>query len=236
VQIVRYDFAELASFKEAAREFLVSLGGRTLDIAEQRNRPEVGVESAEQMEPMRAALVGAGIPPDAFEVTLGSVFTADDDLTAQVFPPAPAGVRIARPGSGGCSMGPNVSVDGFFGFFVTASHCTAGVGTSGVEFYQPSNTVTPIVFGTEFLDPLSDPFLPGCPSGVDCRRADVAVIQHAFASGTDFWSIAQPIDSLGQHSSSTTGIFKPRGGRGSRSPRRATNHHHLSLPSGLSTR
>ncbi len=188
----RYDFAELAGWRKAARPAVLDRSGFVyLDIDETENRIRIGVElaaSRADVRSIRRALREAGVPRRAVVIERTEPILQMATLRDLVRPVV-GGLQIRWSGFL-CTLGFNASVGGTAGF-VTNSHCTDQQG--GVSrrrptlYYQPLNQVPAEFIGTETIDPKYFKRKSGCPRGAACRFSDSAFAEYDSAglSGGD---------------------------------------------------
>jgi hypothetical protein len=123
-----------------------------VDNDETINRVRIGVEDANSVGQVRAALARSGLPDDAVVIERAEPIVQVATLQNVVDRPVRAGVQI---NFGGflCSVGFNATSGGQASF-ITASHCTnTQGGTEGTPYFQPSRSVDGTQVATEVDDP-----------------------------------------------------------------------------------
>lgn len=176
----RYDFQELAAFKQRARGLLDAEGVVYVDLDEAGNRIRIGVDRGDAFLTrldVEGRLALHELPADAVELV--EVEPIKPLITVRErFRPVPAGVQIYFSGFV-CTAGANVFRNGVFGF-ITNSHCTntqGGVESTRYYQHQPSGGAV----ATEIADP---PYFTGspCPSGRRCRFSDSSFARYDSSS------------------------------------------------------
>jgi hypothetical protein len=177
----QFGFDQLYSWHQVAtREVLAVPGVVVTDIAEDRNRLRIGVETAEVAVTVRERLAAIGIPSDAVTVELATPVRLMATLRSKIRP-LKGGIQIHF-GPGICTLGFLAVRAGVSGM-ITNSHCTLTQG--GVQktiFHQPAPSGTTNRIGLETRDPAY--FTGGaCPSGRRCRYSDSAFARVPHTSG-----------------------------------------------------
>ena len=173
-------------------------GWTLTDLEEDKNRLEVGVESADLIPQVKALVAQAGIPADVVRVTVRGPFrsfnstSAGESVTQQAegiglyhqtirdrFRPLFGGLQSEGDENGLCTYGFNAIRSGVRGF-VVPSHCTDDYAEmESTEFYQPTERNSNRV-GVETVD--GSTYDCANPWEEDpCRKADAAFIR--FDSG-----------------------------------------------------
>lgn len=172
----RYDFQELARFKQRARGLLDSEGVVYVDLDEASNRIRIGIDRGDAFLTrldVEGRLPAHQLPGDAVELV--EVEPIRPLITVRErFRPAPAGVQIYFSGFV-CTLGANATRNGVFGF-ITNSHCTnTQGGVESTRYYQ--HTTTGGAVATEIADP--GYFTGGaCPAGRRCRYSDASFARY----------------------------------------------------------
>jgi hypothetical protein len=205
----RYDFLELARFKQRARHLLDAEGVVFVDLDEAGNRIRVGIDRGDAFL-TRLDVEGRmplhDLPGDAVELV--EVEPIRQLITVRErFRPVPAGVQIYFSGFV-CTLGANAFRAGVFGF-ITNSHCTntqGGVESTRYYQHQPSGGA----IATEIADPAY--FTGGaCPGGRRCRYSDASFARYDSTSLGQFARIARTTSrSSGSAGSLTVSSTNPR--------------------------
>lgn len=169
IREVEFSFPELQGWRKLAARLDLP-GAASFDVAEDRNRVEVGVFG--QPEPTESMLLAAGIPARALFVfshpgnqTHGS---ATHNLSSRIRP-LQAGTAVeATNDDGTCTIG-GVLVHAQFGnAIITNSHCSdVPASLDNGVFHQPFEILSQNVIGTEVRDPAFSSLILdfNCPSG-----------------------------------------------------------------------
>ena len=180
------------------------------DLQEGHNRIEVGVDSPDAVDAVKALLASLNVPQEAILVrVLGRLtplnHTLQDSATGGVIE---GGYQIQGEDASGnspgaCTLGFNVVRSGRGGFreagFITAGHCTESNwdgGVDGVKFYQPESANSASLVGTETIDPLFSPSHANCqrdnvPGQEVCRLSDAAFVKLAPGVSQNLGKIAK---------------------------------------------
>ena len=158
-------------FEQASPAVLALPGTVFADNDEANNRLLFGVENANAIPGVRAALEHLGIPSKAYAIQFTEPIRFMTTLRDRWRPTA-AGVQIHF-GNYLCSIGFN-AIDNNEASFITASHCTnTQGGVEGTQYYQPTSSIDGTVIATEVEDPAY--FKGGkCPRGKKCRYSDAS--------------------------------------------------------------
>ena len=190
VREARYGWQQLQRWQDAATDGAFQLAGTVfVDNDETINRVRIGVEDANSVGQVRAALARSGLPDDAVVIERAEPIVQVATLQNVVDRPVRAGVQI---NFGGflCSVGFNATSGGQASF-ITASHCTnTQGGTEGTPYFQPSRSVD----GTQVATEVDDPAYvrnAGCPRGKKCRFSDAARAAYVNSANQALGSIAQ---------------------------------------------
>ena len=177
----KYGFLQLHDMRARIRNVLALPGVVLLDTDERANRLKIGLSDITAQAEVERRLAALNIPLDAvlFEERAPMRMFNSPDPQDRIRPVV-GGLQISVNGHADCTIGfvRRSGVDGF----VTASHCSATMGTvDGSAYHQPDPAapMTPSNFiGTETFDP---PFLPGgsCPAGRRCRFSDSTFVAMA---------------------------------------------------------
>lgn len=179
----RYGWQQLQRWQDAATDGAFEIPGTVfVDNDETTNRVRIGVDNANAIGQVRAALARRGLPDDAVIIERAEPIVQVASLQNVVDRPVRAGVQINFPGFL-CSVGFNATAGGVKSF-VTASHCTNTQG--GVEstpYWQPLQSANGTQIATEVADPVYVKNGAGCPKGKQCRYSDAA--RAAYINGAD---------------------------------------------------
>ena len=170
-------------FAEASPAVLALPGTVFADNDEANNRLLFGVENANAIPGVRAALEHLGIPSNAYAIQVTEPIHQMVSLQDR-WRPTLNGVQIHF-GNYLCSLGFN-AIDGTEASFITASHCTnTQGGVEGTKYYQPLSSVDPTVIATEVEDP---PYLKGgkCPRGKKCRYSDASRARYSSGISSNY--------------------------------------------------
>src|SRR5512141_489181 len=156
-----------------ASPVVLSLPGTVFaDNDEANNRLLFGVQNANAIPGVRAALEHLGIPSNAYAIQVTEPIHQMVTLQGR-WRPTRNGVQIHF-GNYLCSLGFNAT-DGTERSFITASHCTnTQGGVEGTKYYQPLSSVDATVIATEVEDPIYLKNRSGCPRGRKCRSSDAS--------------------------------------------------------------
>ncbi len=182
-QQVKYDFAELYTYKKSLRDIMSEPGVVYVDLDEKKNKVVVAVDQnksnrsnliAEGKAATKAVADLYGIPEDAIELMETEPVSNFANLRSRLRP-APGGMQVIRSAGGECTMGLVVQV-GTINGFITNSHCTnVQGGVENTPFYQPTISSSNLI-GREVRDP-NYVTGGGCPAGRRCRGSDSALVQ-----------------------------------------------------------
>jgi hypothetical protein len=193
----QYGFAQLYAWNEAATRSVLELPGVVYtDIAEDRNRLLVGVETVEQTAAVRGRLADAGVPAEAAIVELAEPVRQMATLRSRIRP-LRGGLQINFGGSL-CTLG-FIAIRAGIPGMVTNSHCTTVQGgVNFTVFHQPVASGILNRIGMEIRDPLY--FIGGaCPAGRRCRFSDSAFARIPHPGGPAVATAHTPGAGGGEH-------------------------------------
>ena len=171
----QFAFTQLYSWNEAATQSVLDLTGVVYtDIAEERNRLRIGVETEALASAVRERLANAGVPAEAVLIEQAAPIRQMVTLRSR-FRPLVGGIQINF-GNFLCTLGFLAIRAGVPGF-VTNSHCTTiQGGVNNTIFHQPTAVGIANRVGLEIRDPFY--FVGGvCPAGRRCRYSDTAYVR-----------------------------------------------------------
>jgi hypothetical protein len=184
-----YTFAQLKTWRDAARALLVLPGVTLLDIDERTNRLMMAVEDTGRHGPaVRAGLARLGVPWAAVRLERNGAVTPTVGDEAR---PLRGGVKIQYLDKL-CTLGFIAQRAGVTGF-VTNSHCsTTFGGTDSGKYWQPKKPADSSgSIGAESVDP---GFTAGgsCPAGQKCRSSDANFVSTVSGMGVSQGHLARP--------------------------------------------
>jgi hypothetical protein len=182
VRQARFDWASLERWQSQAGSAALAMPGTVwVDADEARNRVTIAVERGTSAAQVRSTVAALGVPASALMLEEVEPVKPAATLRSRVRPVV-GGLQINFPGFL-CTHGFNAVRSGQRSF-ITNSHCTdVQGGTEGTPYWQPTQTMAPVLLATEVADPRYTRNGNGCPNGRRCRRSDAA--RAAYASGTN---------------------------------------------------
>ncbi len=200
VEAADYAFADLQRWRVSMRQLLSHPDVNSLRIDDEANRISLGLAPNASVAAL-ATLVGElGVPVEAVVFSDVEPIHFDTTLREKVRDTV-GGLEIANEAGQVCSLGFN-AVWGAHRVFVTASHCTNGMGgVQGDKYFQPEDTVSasgpmtrgPWVppgydVGVEQHDPI---WTMNCGGEYFCRYSDSAIVDYYTGVGSDLGEIAR---------------------------------------------
>lgn len=190
----QYTFVQLKEWYDEMSRVVLAISGTVFtDIDEAKNRLAVGLENANVVPGVQAALRTLGIPPQAVDIEV--VPPVEPTQFARTLQsgarPMVGGIQISP---GPCTLGVPVIGPGLAHGFVTAGHCSNVAGDGNSPFFQPvaGAAVSTLVRNPAYL-PAGTPGAPAaCPAGRSCRFSDSLFAQLDPGTGATLGAIAQP--------------------------------------------
>ena len=192
-----YSIAQLSNWYSAMQDDVWANSHVTgTDLAEHRNRIEIGIDGMENRNDILSILTKLEIPHNAVEFQDRGVLVPHQDLQDRANNDEMIGsYQLEGANLQPCSIGFITVRDGTAGL-VTAGHCTEALPWEGEEnntaFFQPENNNQNHKIGNELKDGAFS-VMPNCPDGHTCRKSDAAFIE--FDSGVSYnrGDIANPV-------------------------------------------
>ena len=196
--------SHLPDWFELSSPVVLALPGTVFaDNDEANHRLLFGVENANAIPGVRAALEALGIPANAYAIVETAPIYQVATLQSE-FRPTQAGIQIHF-GNYLCTLGMNGDA-GADRSMITASHCTNHQGgVEGTQYYQPLSSVDGTVIATEVDDPTYFKG-NGCPKGRACRYSDASRALYSAGVASTRGAIAQT-SGANNSSLTVTGAF-----------------------------
>lgn len=199
IETAEFEFADLAHWRIQMRRLLALDEVHSLDIDEVANRIAVGVLPGADRTAVAEGIKLLGVPSAAVVVREREPSRLNQTIRQKVRDTV-GGLMFQNKFHGGCTLGFNA----FWGadrVFVTASHCTNGMGgVQGHNYYQPTCDAPECgaargpqeppgnLVGVEIHDP---EWQMGCDGELFCRYSDSAIIDYHRGVGSDLGEIAR---------------------------------------------
>jgi hypothetical protein len=191
VRHARYDFLQLWRWSNTVTAFMAADGGWALDVDEVNNRLWLAVAEPQKVGRLRADILRAGVPGDAFTIELRAR-PAKTMLLTQAQRPVMGGFEIEGYRWGGihiCTLGFNMRVNGYAGF-ATATHCSKERNSLDGGSVTQGDTTAPVA--NEVFDTQGE-LICLQAYGFRCRWSEASIFRYFGTVPSDLGRIAKPI-------------------------------------------
>ncbi len=191
LEVVRYSFAEIISWREALYAKDLPSGIRLIDADEGRNALRIGVADEAGVNSVRSFVRSLGVPDSGVVIDVVQTVRPLADSVGNYYRPVVGGLRVGLWTGAGttnyCSLGFKAKKTTSTRYIVTNSHCTATFGSvDGDSLGQPN-------YNYWIANEVQDPGFgsTGCYSGYTCRMSDAALIQCSSGSTCANYTLAR---------------------------------------------